>query len=188
MRLHRVLAPASDATSVGPRVTLERGPDVYERARTAQQAAALVRLLGPEALGGVLQAALPALLAGAADASPAVRRQALWALHHLATRAPPEELRWQRALLTDVARRALIGCDAAAWPAAAPAACALAVALDGRDVWGPAMEAVLCEMLLQGEMHVRDPERRVIWLDAAPCLLQAMGLAQRGRARPRTRA
>ena len=45
--------------------------------------------------------------------------------------APPEELRWQRALLADVARRALVGCDAAAWRAAAPAACALAVALDG---------------------------------------------------------
>ncbi len=45
--------------------------------------------------------------------------------------AAPEDLRWQRALLADVARRALAGCDAAAWPTAAPAACALAVALDG---------------------------------------------------------
>jgi len=49
----------------------------------------------------------------------------------LAAGAAPEDLRWQRALLADAARRALAGCDAAAWPAAAPAACALAVALDG---------------------------------------------------------
>jgi len=201
--------------------------------------------------------------------------------------AAPKDLRWQRALLADVARRALAGCDAAAWPAAAPAACALAVALDGapqgalggrgvlkswvlcsaasqggkaagprckgcpvrvatrcsglassrgvrlqagcragcharrvcsaaaaervarvsdalharggarqhrcgvhvwcrgrleqsralamragRDVWGPAMEAVLREMLLQAELHGHDPARRRVWLDAAPPLLQ----------------
>lgn len=61
---------------------------MYERARAAQQLAALVRMLGPETLRGALQAALPALLAAAADASPAVQRQALWALHHLAIRAP----------------------------------------------------------------------------------------------------
>ena len=62
---------------------------MYERARAAQQLAALVRFLGPQALRGALQAALPALLAAAADASPAVQRQALWALHYLAGRAPP---------------------------------------------------------------------------------------------------
>ena len=61
---------------------------MFERARAAQQLAALVRFLGPEALPNALQAALPALLAAAADVSPAVQRQALWALHHLATRAP----------------------------------------------------------------------------------------------------
>ncbi len=60
---------------------------MYERARAAQQAAALVRLLGPGALRRALPAALPTLLAAAADALPAVQRQALWALHHLATRA-----------------------------------------------------------------------------------------------------
>lgn len=54
---------------------------------------------------------------------------ALFGLCHAEARL--EDLRWQRALLADVARRALVGCDAAAWPAAAPAACALAVALDG---------------------------------------------------------
>ena len=55
----------------------------------------------------------------------------LHACSDVCTGAPPEELRWQRALLADVARRALVGCDAAAWPAAAPCACALAAALDG---------------------------------------------------------
>lgn len=35
------------------------------------------------------------------------------------------------------------------------------------------MEAVLREMLLQGEMHAHTPARRLVWLHAAPPLLQA---------------
>ena len=34
------------------------------------------------------------------------------------------------------------------------------------------MDAVLREMLLQAELHAHDPARRLIWLDAVPCLLQ----------------
>ena len=45
--------------------------------------------------------------------------------------ALPADLRWQREALLRVARRSLLGCDERAWPAAAPAACALAVALEG---------------------------------------------------------
>ncbi len=87
----RRTAPAGPASagSGGRLAALARraGPDVFERARAAQQLAALVRVLGPVELGDALPWALPAVLAGAADASPAVQRQALWALHHLATRA-----------------------------------------------------------------------------------------------------
>lgn len=60
---------------------------MFERAVAAQQLAWLVRRLGYEALGGIVGFALPCISAAAADPSPAVQRQGLWALHHLATGA-----------------------------------------------------------------------------------------------------
>lgn len=45
--------------------------------------------------------------------------------------ALPGDLLWQKEALLKAARKAIIGCDERAWPAAAPAACALAVALEG---------------------------------------------------------
>lgn len=38
------------------------------------------------------------------------------------------------------------------------------------------MDTVLREMLLQGELHAHDPARRLVWLDAVPCLLQVQPL------------
>lgn len=61
------------------------GPDVFERAKAAQQLAWAVRRLGYRALAGVVNYGLPVILAAANDPSPAVQRQGLWALHHLAT-------------------------------------------------------------------------------------------------------
>lgn len=34
------------------------------------------------------------------------------------------------------------------------------------------MDTVMREMLLQAKLHATDPTRRLVWLDAAPCLLQ----------------
>ncbi len=46
-----------------------------------------MRRLGYRGLGSVAGFALPCITAAAEDASPAVQRQGLWALHHLATGA-----------------------------------------------------------------------------------------------------
>ena len=48
------------------------------------------------------------------------------------TEAAPSDLRWQKPLLLDVAKSCISGCDDAAWPAAAPAATALVICLEGR--------------------------------------------------------
>ncbi len=61
------------------------GPDVFARARAAQQLAWAVRRLGYRALGGVVNYGLPVVLAAASDPSPAVQRQGLRTLQHIAT-------------------------------------------------------------------------------------------------------
>ncbi len=61
------------------------GPDVFERAVAAQQLAWCVRRVGYKGLGALVGFALPVVMAAAEDVSPAVQRQGLWALHHLAT-------------------------------------------------------------------------------------------------------
>ena len=58
---------------------------MFARAAAAQQLAWLLRRLGYASLGGVIGLALPCISAAAQDPSPAVQRQGLWALHHLAT-------------------------------------------------------------------------------------------------------
>lgn len=47
------------------------------------------------------------------------------------TEALPADLLWQKEALLKAARKCLVGCDELAWPAAASAACALAVSLEG---------------------------------------------------------
>lgn len=51
----------------------------------------------------------------------------------LLAEALPGDLQWQKEALLKAAQRAVVGCDERAWPAAAPAACALAVALEGKN-------------------------------------------------------
>lgn len=66
-------------------VPVHAGPDVYDRAKAAQQLAWCVRRVGYRGLGGLVGFALPVVLAAADDTSPTVQRQGLWTLHHLAT-------------------------------------------------------------------------------------------------------
>ena len=65
----------------------------------------------------------------------------MWALHHLAAVAPPAALARHRELLLDAAVRGVAAADERLWPAAAPAACALIVALEGAR---PDGSACLC--------------------------------------------
>lgn len=58
----------------------------------------------------------------------------MWALHHLAAAAPADALAWHRDLLADTAVRMVSTADERVWPAAAPAACRLAVAVEGKVV------------------------------------------------------
>lgn len=51
--------------------------------------------------------------------------------------ALPADLLWQKEALLKAARKSLVGCDESAWPAAAAAACALAVTLGGNYFPGP---------------------------------------------------
>ena len=60
-----------------------------------------------------------------------LRLAGFWALHHIATAAPPPTLAFHRELLLDTAVRSVTGADERAWPAAAPAACALVIAVEG---------------------------------------------------------
>ncbi|BDA44453.1 Uncharacterized protein At2g39910 at C-terminar half [Coccomyxa sp. Obi] len=159
------------------RMEAYKGPDVFERAVAAQQLAWCIRRVGYRGLGAVVGYALPVIMAAAEDASPAVQNQGFWALHHLATEALPADLLWQKEALLKAARKCLVGCDELAWPAAASAACALAVSLEGRDIFGTGYEWVLGEMLTQGNSYAHVPSRRIAWLQAAQPLLQAMGLA-----------
>ncbi len=58
---------------------------MFERAVAAQQLAWCIRRVSYRGLGAVVGFALPVIMASAEDASPAVQRQGLWALYHLAT-------------------------------------------------------------------------------------------------------
>ena len=52
--------------------------------------------------------------------------------------ALPADLLWQKEALLKAARKSLVGSEESAWPAAAAAACALAVTLGGNILpWGP---------------------------------------------------
>lgn len=56
---------------------------------------------------------------------------ALAALQHIAESASARDLHWSRELLADTAKRVVTGADERVWPAAAPAACALMIAIEG---------------------------------------------------------
>ncbi len=58
----------------------------------------------------------------------------MWALHHLAAAKPADALAWHRELLVDTAVRMVSTADERVWPAAAPAACRLVVAVEGKVV------------------------------------------------------
>ena len=61
--------------------------------------------------------------------------------------ALPSDLRWQREALLRIARRSLVGCDEDAWLAAAPAACALAVTLEGVNLTADHESSPACTCL-----------------------------------------
>lgn len=72
--------PPTDRSSLG----FYPGPGAFKRAVAAQQLAWCVRRVGYSGLSPLVGFALPVILAAADDTSPAVQRQGLWALHHLA--------------------------------------------------------------------------------------------------------
>ncbi|KAK9915551.1 hypothetical protein WJX75_000610 [Coccomyxa subellipsoidea] len=176
-RLSSVLVHTPEQQKQKARMEAFTGPGAFKRAVAAQQLAWCVRRVGYSGLGPLVGFALPVILAAADDTSPAVQRQGLWALHHLAKEALPADLLWQKEALLKAARKSLVGCDESAWPAAAAAACALAVTLGGREIFCTGYEQVLGEMLTQGNSYAHVPARRIVWLQAAQPLLQAMGLA-----------
>ena len=109
------------------------GPGVYERALAGRQLAALVG--GAAGCGGgpaaaLAAGALPVVLAAADDPAPPVQRGGLAALAALAAACPPSALGGDRGILLPAAKKAVVGCDERAWPAAAGAAVGVAVALD----------------------------------------------------------
>jgi hypothetical protein len=57
--------------------------------------------------------------------------------------ALPADLLWQKEALLKAARKSLVGCDESAWPAAAAAACALAVTLGGNFLPGASNNILL---------------------------------------------
>jgi len=58
---------------------------------------------------------------------------ALAALQHIAKSASANDLRGSRELFVDTAKRVVTGADERIWPAAAPAAIALVVAVEGAE-------------------------------------------------------
>ncbi|KAK9803291.1 hypothetical protein WJX72_008564 [[Myrmecia] bisecta] len=152
------------------------GPDTFDRALAARRLGWVVRQLGYTHLTPAIPAVLPSILAAVDDVSPPVQSLGLWTLHHLATEALPSDLRWQRELLLDVAKRSISGCDERVWPAAAPTATALAIALEGKDPYAAGYDLIMRGMLEEGERHAHVPARRIVWLRAIQPLLQALAL------------
>lgn len=109
------------------------GPEAWCRSVCAYQYLAYVSTMQHPYLTEAVPMLLPALLAAFSDPLPFVKRCAAFALLHLAKHATAASLHWQREILLHVTMRTVSGCDASVWPAALPAALALADRLDAVD-------------------------------------------------------
>ena len=145
------------------------GPGPFERALAARKLAWAARSLGAAAASSslppsaapsssplltpsVLGALLPLALAASDDAAPPVARLGRAALHAAAAAAPRGALAPQRELLLAHAARVVVGCDAAAWTSALPAATALVLAVEPRDdPRAEGVHALLRELLTEAE-------------------------------------
>jgi len=187
------------------RMTMCEGAGVYERVLASRQLAALVRGEAGAATDTTSNMLLPVVLAAADDPAPPVQRGGLTALAHLAAAWPPAALGADRGLLLAAAKKAVVGCDGRAWPAAAGAAVAVVVALDaaaaaktsttttsaaprststttiGRPTTAfvppppAACLALLSDFLAEGERHAHERLRSLVWLGAAGALLGGCG-------------
>ena len=135
----------------------------------------LSRLAGP-ALGGAMLRALPCALDCAADPAPAVQTCGLRAVCHAARAAPAAALRPFEGPLVAAVRRAAAGCDERAWPAAAEAAVAVAVALRDGEGGAAGCEGTFGVLLEEGARHSHKPQRAAVWLRHVPALFPALGL------------
>ena len=176
-RLHATLVQDHWRGLDAIKMTPYTGPGVFARALAARQLAWLVRSLDPPSLPTALTLALPALLAAASDPAPAVQRGGAAGLAAVAA-GGPDAVAPHAGALRHAASRAVVGCADRAWPAAAPAAVALVVALDGGlDATSPptACDALLDDWLIEAERHAHEPPRTRVWAAASPPLLARLG-------------
>ena len=176
-RLHATLVQDHWRGLDAVKMTPYTGLGVFARALAARQLAWLVRCLDPPSLPTALAVALPALLAAASDPAPAVQRGGAAGLAAVAA-GGPAAVAPHAGALRHAASRAVVGCADRAWPAAAPAAVALVVALDGgAHATSPptACDALLDDWLVEGERHAHEPPRARVWAAASPPLLSRLG-------------
>ncbi|CAG9466565.1 unnamed protein product [Pedinophyceae sp. YPF-701] len=154
------------------------GPaETLARAVSARQLAALVRMCVGAGLSEVVPRAIYPVLACLQDSSPVVQGLGLAALHHVAVKGLPSDLRPHQGVVLQQALRLATGCEARVWPVCAPCCVALAAALGGADdprslVHGKVMATLLAE----GERHSHDPYRRVPLLHSLVPMVQLTGL------------
>ncbi|KAG2493936.1 hypothetical protein HYH03_007867 [Edaphochlamys debaryana] len=159
----------------GP-ITPYRGPDAFARSVAARRLAWLLMRSRHPFAGPALAAALPCLLAAADDPSPGAAAQGLAALHAAAAECLAADLQWQRELLLETARRAVVGCRGELWALACPAAVALTRRIEGKDPRAPGYHALAAELLSEMERTAHLPERRMPFMPAAARLVTALGL------------
>lgn len=194
-----VMHHATEATKLEPYT----GPDGWERGLAMSQLAWVLRQLRLEEMWppqeqfltvphrtpppvGLWNLVYPLLRAGLADPSPVVQSYALWAIEHAmnllesTSKLERDQHRLVRAalgmqLVMDV-RRAVIACDARAWPAAAAAAVALAQQVEQGSPLSSGVSSLFEALLEEGGRQAHVPERSLVWLKEVPQLFPRFGL------------